>query len=71
LKPGKAGEILSLGSSAPFNAPRASARRPQRSPDRQASIERRRRMVGTIAMPPALAAKFTWGEVAVLRVVGK
>jgi hypothetical protein len=51
-------------------APRASARRRQRSPDRQASIERRRRMVGTIAMPPSLAAKFTWGEVAVLRVVG-
>jgi hypothetical protein len=50
--------------------PRGSARRPQRSPDRQASIERRRRMVGTIAMPPSLAAKFTWGEVAVLRVIG-
>jgi hypothetical protein len=27
-------------------------------------------MVGTIAMPPSLAAKFTWGEVAVLRVIG-
>jgi hypothetical protein len=55
---------------APSGAPRASAQRPQRSPDRQASIERRRRMVGTIAMPPSLAAKFTWGEVAVLRVIG-
>jgi hypothetical protein len=55
---------------APSGAPRAPARRPQRSPDRQASIERRRRMVGTIAMPPSLAAKFTWGEVAVLRVIG-
>jgi hypothetical protein len=55
---------------APSSAPRGSARRRQRSPDRQASIERRRRMVGTIAMPPSLAAKFTWGEVAVLRVVG-
>jgi hypothetical protein len=55
---------------APSSAPRASARRPQRSPDRQASIERRRRMVGTIALPPPLAAKFTWGEVAVLRVIG-
>jgi hypothetical protein len=53
----------------PQNAPRATARRP-RTPDRQASIERRRRMVGTIAMPPSLAAKFTWGEVAVLRVIG-
>jgi hypothetical protein len=55
---------------APSSAPRASTRRPQRSPDRQASIERRRRMVGTIALPPPLAAKFTWGEVAVLRVIG-
>ena len=27
-------------------------------------------MVGTIALPPPLAAKFTWGEVAVLRVIG-
>jgi hypothetical protein len=52
------------------SAPGASARGRQRSPDRQASIERRRRMVGTIAMPPSLAAKFTWGEVAVLRVIG-
>jgi hypothetical protein len=56
----------------PGNVPAAFPRRPprQRSPDRQASIERRRRMVGTIAMPPSLAAKFTWGEVAVLRVIG-
>jgi hypothetical protein len=50
--------------------PRAPARRRQRSPDRQASIERRRRMVGTIALPPHLACKFTWGEQAVLRVIG-
>jgi hypothetical protein len=50
--------------------PRAPARRRQRSPDRQASIERRRRMVGTIAMPPALASRFTWGEQAVHRVIG-
>jgi hypothetical protein len=56
---------------APSSAPRASARRPQRSPEKQASIERRRRMVGTIALPPPLAAKFTWGEVAVLRVIGR
>jgi hypothetical protein len=54
----------------PGSVPRGATRRPQRSPERQASIERRRRMVGTIAMPPPLAAKFTWGEVAVLRVIG-
>jgi hypothetical protein len=50
--------------------PRIPARRSQRSPDRQASIERRRRMVGTIAMPSALASRFTWGEQAVHRVIG-
>jgi hypothetical protein len=50
--------------------PRPTLSRRERSPERQASIERRRRMVGTIAMPPVLAAKFTWGEVAVLRVIG-
>ena len=37
-------------------APRASARRPQRSPDRQASIERRRRLVASGPLPPPLAA---------------
>jgi hypothetical protein len=63
-------ETRSRAPGTPQNAPPASARRPQRSPDRQASIERRRRMVGTIALPPPLAAKFTWGEVAVLRVIG-
>ena len=51
-------------------APRASARRPQRSPDRQASIERRRRLVASGPLPPPLAARFTWGEVAVMRIVG-
>jgi hypothetical protein len=51
-------------------APRASARRPQRSPDRQASIERRRRLVASGPLPPPLAARFTWGETAVMRIVG-
>ena len=53
---------------APSSAPRA-ARRP-RSPDRQASIERRRRLVASGPLPPALAARFTWGEQAVMRIVG-
>jgi len=52
------------------SAPRASARRRQRSPDRQASIERRRRLVASGPLPPPLAARFTWGEVAVMRIVG-
>jgi hypothetical protein len=54
----------------PNSAPRASARRPQRSPDRQASIERRRRLVASGPLPPPLAARFTWGEIAVMRIVG-
>jgi hypothetical protein len=55
---------------APSSAPRASARRRQRSPDRQASIERRRRLVASGPLPPPLAARFTWGEIAVMRIVG-
>jgi hypothetical protein len=51
------------------SAPRVSARR-QRSPDKQASIERRRRLVASGPLPPPLAARFTWGEVAVMRIVG-
>jgi len=54
----------------PSSAPWASARRPQRSPDRQASIERRRRLVASGPLPPPLAARFTWGEIAVMRIVG-
>ena len=51
------------------SAPRVSARR-QRTPDRQASIERRRRLVASGPLPPHLAARFTWGEIAVMRIVG-
>jgi hypothetical protein len=49
--------------------PRVTARR-QRSPDRQASIERRRRLVASGPLPPHMAARFTWGEQAVMRIVG-
>lgn len=45
-------------------------RRPQRSPDRQASIERRRRLAASGPMPPTLACKFTVGELAALRIIG-
>jgi hypothetical protein len=51
------------------NSPRATARRP-RSHNRQASLERRRRL-GNRALPDILAAKFTTGEKAVLAVVGQ
>ena len=50
--------------------PRAPARRRQRSPDRQASIERRRRLVASGPLPPPLAARFTWGEQATMRIIG-
>jgi DNA invertase Pin-like site-specific DNA recombinase len=54
----------------PGNAPWGRARRRQRSPNRQASIERRRRLVASGPLPPPLAARFTWGEIAVMRIVG-
>jgi hypothetical protein len=44
-------------------------RREPRSPDRQASLERRRRQASSGALPPALAANFTLGEAAALSVV--
>jgi hypothetical protein len=53
------------------SAPRGPARRRQRSPDKRASIERRRRLAASGPMPPALAAKFTVSELAVLRVAGE
>jgi hypothetical protein len=51
-------------------APQASARRSPRAPDRQRSIERRRRLAASGPMPPALAAKFSTGELAVFKIVG-
>lgn len=50
-------------------SPRGTARRP-RTPDRQASIERRRRLASSGPLPPHLACKFTVSEQAVLRIVG-
>ena len=69
-------EIRPKPRAAPSGAPRGPAplrqglRRPQRSPDRQASIERRRRLVASGPLPPPLAARFTWGEQAVMRIIG-
>ncbi len=44
-------------------------RRPQRAPVRPVAIERRRRLAASGPLPPQLAARFTMGEVAVLRIV--
>jgi hypothetical protein len=42
---------------------------PQRSPDKQASIERRRRLARASPVPPELVDKFTQGEHAVITVI--
>lgn len=44
-------------------------KRPQRSPDRVRSLERRRTLAATSPLPPKLACKFTTGELSVLRIV--
>jgi hypothetical protein len=45
-------------------------RRPQRSPDKQKSHERRHRLAFSGPLPPQLAARFTVGQMACLRIVG-
>lgn len=45
-------------------------KRLQRAPERSVAIERRRRLACSGPMPPALASRFTTGQLAVLRVVG-
>src|SRR3954463_8370901 len=45
-------------------------RRLQRAPQRPVAITRRRHLAASGPMPPALACKFTVGELAVLRIVG-
>src|SRR5262245_55115353 len=42
----------------------------RRSPNRQASLRRRRRLAMSGPMPPGLACHFTVGELAVMRIVG-
>ena len=46
------------------------AKRLQRAPERSVAIERRRRLACSGPMPPALASRFTAGQLAVLRIVG-
>jgi hypothetical protein len=45
-------------------------KRRQRSPDKAASLERRRTIAASGPLPPALAARYTTGQLAVLGVVG-
>ncbi|GAN52314.1 hypothetical protein ME121_6445 [Methylobacterium sp. ME121] len=45
-------------------------KRPQRAPERSEAIARRRRLACSGPMPPALASRFTTGQLAVLRIVG-
>jgi len=59
-----------VASAAVLGLPRA-ARRPPRSPDRQASLERRRRQAMSGVVPAKLAAPFTPAELAVLTVIGR
>ena len=46
-------------------------RREPRSPDRIASRDRRRLLAASGPLPPALAARFTTGQLAVLKIVGE
>jgi hypothetical protein len=55
----------------PKPLPSPAPRRAPRSPDRQRSLERRRRLSAAGMMPPGLAAHFTVGERAVLYVVAQ
>jgi hypothetical protein len=64
-----AGRELRLASPV-LGPPRPPRRRP-RSPDRQASIERRRRQAAGGVVPSKIAANFTQGENAVLAVIGR
>ncbi|WP_267428190.1 hypothetical protein [Methylobacterium sp. GC_Met_2] len=45
-------------------------KRLQRAPERSVAIERRRRLACSGPMPPAIASRFTTGQLAVLRIVG-
>ena len=60
----------------PLGGPHTAAKRyciqrspEQRSPDRQASLRRRRAHAATGPLPPSLAAHFTTGELAALKIV--
>jgi hypothetical protein len=67
---GKPKQLPAAGKLFPNRRPPPLPAAGKRSPDRQASIERRRRLAASGPMPPALAAKFSTGMLAVLKVVG-
>lgn len=68
---GKCAEAGPAGSGRIFQTTSPAAlRRRQRPPERSVAIERRRRLAASGPMPPALAARFTTGELAVLRIIG-
>jgi len=58
---------VTLSQAAPVSARRKPIR--PRSPDRQASLERRRRCAASGALPPQLAAAFTTAEIAALSII--
>ena len=58
---------VAVAQAAPVSAPRRPAR--PRSPDKQASLERRRRCAASGALPPQLAAHFTTAEIAALSII--
>jgi hypothetical protein len=72
LKPGQHvtwAEVITSGR--PVRPPRQGSLFPhRRSPDRQRSLERRRRLAASGPMPPMLAAKFTTGRLSTMRIVG-
>jgi hypothetical protein len=62
---------IKAGRPQPLPSLSTARRRPPRSPDRRASIERRRRTAASGALPPQIASRFTQGEVAALAVIGR
>ncbi len=62
------GEIRPVGIP-PGRASIFPARRPQRTPERDVAIARRRHLAASGPMPPALASRFTTGQLAVLKIV--
>ena len=61
---------LAARNNAPCGFLRARVRPPQRSPDRIRSLQRRRRLAASGAVPSALAEDLTLGQVAALAVIG-
>ncbi len=66
-------QALSGNHSPPPRKPLAAPRRPPRprSPDRQASLRRRRREIAPSSLPPALAEQCTPGQIAALSVIAR